>query len=377
MRVKNRHLHNRNGVWQLKVRIPDDVKFTYRGGKQEFIRESLKVRDVVNARVLRDARMRALESEWTQLRLAMMRRGKEAGDEAEQDHLMEQLETIPEDNPKHDLLLERLRVSQGKLTRLWPLCEDWLTYKGARQPKTLKAYRRALERLCEAFPYAENVDRHAARAYLRGLLQDFSKSTVEEHQIALRGVWEAQGWEPGVWSTKGMDVLKPAQKRKPFDDEHYSLLVAEASPRLALAIKLAAHTGASVQGLVRMELRDWDTDKPSLWLPETKTEGRPRLIPCLPELRPVAEEWAERKPKGVTLSQNFSRLKTRLGFGREYVFHGWRHSVVRKLEGAGADPVVISRVLGHKTGRITFDTYGGTGMPYERLREALRLIRWP
>lgn len=52
MRPKNHDLQQRGKVWQLRIRIPKDVHTYYREKSSHFVEESLKTRDVVEARRL-------------------------------------------------------------------------------------------------------------------------------------------------------------------------------------------------------------------------------------------------------------------------------------------------------------------------------------
>lgn len=55
-----------------------------------------------------------------------------------------------------------------------------------------------------------------------------------------------------------------------------------------------------------------------------------------------------------TLSKKFGRIKTKLGFGREYVFHSIRKTVATKLEQAGFQENIAADILGHEKPNITY-----------------------
>jgi hypothetical protein len=59
------------------------------------------------------------------------------------------------------------------------------------------------------------------------------------------------------------------------------------------------------------------------------------------------------------------------------VFHSFRHSVAYKLENAGVMDREVQRMLGHKIGKISFDTYNAQGLGYEALSKVVAEIRWP
>ena len=53
------------------------------------------------------------------------------------------------------------------------------------------------------------------------------------------------------------------------------------------------------------------------------------------------------------LGKRFGRLKTKLRFGQNHVFHCLRNTVARKFEDAGIAETVAARVLGHEFATMT------------------------
>ena len=66
MRVVNRYLSKRGQTYYLIRRVPDDVRELHPGEKT--IRESLKTKDLLAARRIRDARLKELEAKWNAYR---------------------------------------------------------------------------------------------------------------------------------------------------------------------------------------------------------------------------------------------------------------------------------------------------------------------
>lgn len=280
-------------------------------------------------------------------------------------------------------LWRRIQVLRGDLTPLAPLCDAWLATKGKKSAKTLSDYRLALRLLVTEFPNKEAVTWAKARSFLARLMAEKAKPTVEKYTIAFKGVWEHNGWvfDVGMWSVKHMDSGVQRLKVKPYTDEQFVKLMDGLRDRgkrkLWLAVKIAAYSGASLSGISGMGLRGFDTGQPSLFLPETKKEWRPRVIPCHPEILAEAAEWIAGRLANQTITNQFSELKTELGFGREHHFHSFRHSVANRLENARISDREIKRLLGHRIGNITFDTYSAEGLGYEVLNEVVRAIHWP
>ena len=79
--------------------------------------------------------------------------------------------------------------------------------------------------------------------------------------------------------------------------------------------------------------------------------------------------------RGAPMSKRFGRLRTKLGFGSEYVFHSLRKTVVTLLEQAQVSENLTADIVGHEKPRITYGLYSG-GNTLEAKREALELIQY-
>ncbi|WP_198374063.1 tyrosine-type recombinase/integrase [Neoroseomonas rubea] len=71
-----------------------------------------------------------------------------------------------------------------------------------------------------------------------------------------------------------------------------------------------------------------------------------------------------------------ARLKTRLGYGPEVVFHSIRKTVATALENAGVPENVAADILGHEKPRITYGLYSG-GSNLATKAEAIEKVRYP
>lgn len=114
------------------------------------------------------------------------------------------------------------------------------------------------------------------------------------------------------------------------------------------------------------------SDKGVLFV-DTLKNKRSRTVPLVDELVPIIDEWSEGKkgddwifdaPKGGPLSEaNWKRsvgwaeaVKT---IGRPTLrVHDLRHTCASLWLGAGADPKVLQRILGHASAAMTMDLYG-------------------
>lgn len=120
-RLESKYLTTRNGIYQLRIRIPEDVRHHYPKKKTGQIRESLKTSDLVEATRACHRRVQALKAYWRKLRT-----GKVAAEEVD-DAAIE--------------FLKRFREAPGS-------AKDW--EKTDAQP----------DRLIEEFQYASGGSEH-------------------------------------------------------------------------------------------------------------------------------------------------------------------------------------------------------------------------
>ena len=59
------------------------------------------------------------------------------------------------------------------------------------------------------------------------------------------------------------------------------------------------------------------------------------------------------------IGKRFGRLKSRLGFGGDLVFHSIRKTVATELENAGVAEAIAADILGHDKNTMTYGLYSG------------------
>jgi integrase len=106
---------------------------------------------------------------------------------------------------------------------------------------------------------------------------------------------------------------------------------------------------------------------------DTLKNNRARTVPLVVHLAPIINRWSAGKapaawlfaaPEGGPLREsNWKRsvgwAKATAAIGRQgFRVHDLRHTAASVWLGAGADPKVVQRVLGHGTAAMTMDLYG-------------------
>ena len=111
------------------------------------------------------------------------------------------------------------------------------------------------------------------------------------------------------------------------------------------------YTGARIEELATIKIQNvYEQDK-TYWvsITDSKTEAGKRQVPINSQISHIirsrvgnTEEYLfsggaknQYGNRSDALSKKFGRIKRKLGFGREYVFHSIRKTVATKLEQAG------------------------------------------
>jgi len=188
------------------------------------------------------------------------------------------------------------------------------------------------------------------------------------------------------------DAVKlPAQKqlgtnvvRESFTDEDLKLILSNIKDtELETIILLAMYTGCRIEELanIKPEHIKKIKDRYVLTINKSKTEAGKRAIPVNKEIEKLLkarlqnEEYIFPKASSNTngirsdaYSKRFGRLKTKLGFGKEKVFHSIRKTVSTKLEQAGVAEGIAADILGHEKETISYGLYSSGSSLEDKMR---------
>jgi integrase len=205
----------------------------------------------------------------------------------------------------------------------------------------------------------------------------------------------------------GRRVRDPATRRKGKEDlrqrfrpEDVVRLWQSAEHRgdhaLAAAIKIAAYSGARIEGVAQLQTGDIRVDPDTrvrFMRMDDKTAAGDRFVPVHPKISGLidylirnADEdgyliYSAAKNKYGERSQpigkRFGRLKTDLGFDGRFVFHSLRKTVTHLLESAECPPGVAKDIIGHAKTDMTFGIYSGETRMDHRARWLTKAVRFP
>ena len=417
VRVVNTNLKQRGKVWWLRKRVPLDVREAF---GSDFVEETLRTRDVKEARRRRDARLKQLEEEWEALRRGIdkslidlayedyqqsERRSVSDEDYTFRESLIDRLQSqavawgqqeglLGDTNSSEELddvrrrfiaetldgqgLEAALRATRGEL----PLVEagERLFENTQLSEGTKREYRRAYKRCSQRFPFVTRVDRREVALYLQSLARGdegkpLKKKTIENIQIAMAKLWRFFHLDGSVWQQHELAVAAPQVNREVWSlEEVKALLEASTGTPLHSAILIALHIGARVSEIAGLQ---YDAEKDWLVIPReaTKTDAGARVIPCPDAIRDVVKAWCSNPMAANSITNRFGELKRSLGHGPEKVFHSFRHTLASRLNEMDVPEAKVAAILGHQHPNLTYGLYGNKIAP-ETLRPIMNSVDW-
>jgi integrase len=309
-------------------------------------------------------------------------------------------------------------IARGSVTPLGPLIEAWLCEADI-EARSIGDHKRAVAELLawakESGKPAtiEVFNRRVAGAYVTVLLSkglDRGK-TIAKRLWSLSSLWRfliRKGHvEVNVWTGHGISggrAAREKQPERPFTvEEVRALLTGVADPVLADLMRLALFSGARIEELALLRVRDIDVAEKTLHVQaDPKSPASRRKVPIhsatwpvvearirgktadaflLHELGPAPKEGRQRS---MAISKAFGRYRASVGVDdvregqrRSLVnFHSFRRTFVTLAEQAGIPESTIRSVVGHKRQGMTFGVYSG-GPTIEQRRACVEAVRLP
>lgn len=212
--------------------------------------------------------------------------------------------------------------------------------------------------------------------------------------------------ESNVW--KGRRLREPQQttdqKERPFTDhEVKALLDGPAEQKMHDLMRIAALSGARLDAIVCLKVKDCRDDGVFVFKPQKKEPG-PRLCPIHPDLVEIIErrkkgkepeddifpEWpgvkksTSLRERSFKTSNEFTEYRRSVGVEERREgkrrglvnFHSFRRWFITKAEQAGQPESTIAVVVGHKRQGMTFGVYSG-GPLLEQARHCVEAVKLP
>lgn len=293
---------------------------------------------------------------------------------------------------------------RGKTTQMSAHLDSWLSTCNNTE-KTLNMKRTDALRFIKEFPYSHQVTKRTVQRWADQLLAEPLKpTTVNRILSACRGYWDYLDrsglidrddapFTNTLRKSNSKNGSERGKRRLPFTSEQVVALLhaaeKEGDRSLRDLLILAMWTGCRIEELCSLKKDAIHSDH--FVINEAKTEAGQRTVPVHSKLQPeltrmIADSGDEYVLDGLTfnkygnrsnaIGKRFGRLKSKLGFGPNLVFHSIRKTVATQLENAGVPENVTADILGHEKQTITYGLYsGGTGLAL--MKEAIEELRYP
>ena len=260
---------------------------------------------------------------------------------------------------------------------------------------------------CKDFLLAEDVTEGRVRDWIIRTMEQgrkLSYNTIKRDMSSIKVYWKwLKRYKSLDTAYPFEDILPPIpnknSKSKSSIDiigfsipDYHKILgaVPDKDRNLRNLIILGAHTGCRLDELCSLKLKDVSYDR--FQIVDAKTNAGLRTVPIHAAITQLVAELVDTSADGYLIEgesdnnqynsrssgmgHRFSRLKTKLGYKRNQVFHSWRHSMTTQLENAERPLSQIQRIIGHTvTGGITFATYSD-GLAFETSKEIINLVSW-
>ena len=299
-------------------------------------------------------------------------------------------------------LYDAISVAHGNEVLLREHVDEFFALRDV-APKTADMQRRDLILFIKQFPYASDATRVKVRDWVNvtlGTEQGLSLATRRRMISPVSVYWDYLENSKGLTlPSPFIKIFPPKQKkrtkatiqaqRKSFRVQDYQkLLVACEDDTLRDLITLGAYSGCRIEELCSLKLGNVYSDK--IEIVDAKTEAGWRTIPIHPHITQTVARLVDTSTDGYLLSgltfnqygdrsnaigKRFGRLKSSLGYGKDYVFHSLRKGFATQLENATIPVTVVARLMGHEIDGQTFGNYSD-GLALKGLREAINHLDW-
>lgn len=398
-----KYLIKRRRRWYATLDIPYDLRHHY-DGKPRFVK-SLETESLTEAEALIGFCISKWKLEFQQARSggipvsssfipeALEWRNdleKSSGERRDvlMDVLEEKVDALQTKNPSKATSLRMIVTGESFPTG--DRAEAWLDTL-ANEPKTIDMKRSDLKRFAEKFPLTHQISRQAVRNWAHDLEHEgqLKQKTVARILSACRGYWsflqrtqaikdESEPFLHVSDTSRRKGKAAIAAERKPFTNQQISNILDAAgndsSPQLSQLIWIAMWTGCRIEEICSLQVKNIRDGYFSV--EDSKTKASSRDVPIHSRLKELFDHLLAKRNDGFLLAglsvgnkygqrsdavgKKFGRLKTKLGFGPDYVFHSIRKTVATQLENAQIPESISADILGHEKPTMTYGLYSGS-----------------
>jgi len=304
----------------------------------------------------------------------------------------------------------------GQATPLLTYLERWKPDAGLK-PRPLDQAVSSLKQFDKAVAKAiEQIEGKDVQDWIDGLINasgdvGLNTKTVNRKLGEIRNYWKWMQSHQIVPDDRNpftqRRVQNPANRRQTKEEMRQRFLTedvvrienaatAKGDDALASAIKIAAYSGARIEGVSQLRTSDIRIDpdtKIRFMRMDDKTAAGDRFVPVHPKIATLIDRLIKTAPadgylilsaaknkygeRSQPIGKRFGRLKTDLDFDYRYVFHSLRKTVAHLFETAECPPGVAKDIIGHAKTDMTFGIYSGETRMDHRAKWLAKAIRYP
>ena len=268
-------------------------------------------------------------------------------------------------------------------------------------PKSKDTYKSDITRFINKFKYADGVNEQDLNAWINvtlGETEGLSVSTQKRIISSCRGYWKylrrshnlniKSPFTELYYRSSKLTKKDIEDKRKAFTVSDYHTLLdhSQHDDTLRDLIVLGAFTGCRIDELCSLKLSEVRSDR--IDIIDAKTEAGWRTIPLHKDIKQLVSRLVDTASSeylisGLTfnkygnrsnaIGKRFGRLKTKLGYGSDYVFHSLRKGFATHLENADVPVSTASRLMGHTIEGQSFGNCSD-GLMFDKLVDAINKI---
>jgi integrase len=410
----------RRNTWFATLHVPSDVQHVI--GKSKLF-ETLKTTDkrVAESRAaplvaLWKARIAAARGQSDSFLDAALRWRRDHEDNANPDAVRDHIEIEAKKlaEVKGDTAgASFYAIATGMQEPLLPHYTDWAALLKL-SPKTMDQMKKDVRVMVKQFGTVEKITTPNVRDWIKELILDsttrkgFSTTSIKRIVGSCRNFWvylqeiqkadvEKQPFVVPTFAKK--TGSKPASQRGgwvPFTPAEVVFVLGKAEANeddeLVDLIQLGMYSGARIEEMCALKASACTEEV--LKIDDSKTEAGIRTVPVHSKLVPIVRRLKEATKgdpdayllqhltmnkygdRSNAIGKRFGRLKQKLGFPGNKVFHSIRGTVITQLENAGVLENLAADIVGHEKPRITYGLYS-EGNSVETMREALEKLNYP
>ena len=156
------------------------------------------------------------------------------------------------------------------------------------------------------------------------------------------------------------------------DNEIQQILDSITNQELKDITLIAAYTGCRIEEIIQLETHNIlkIDNRLVLEITDAKSKAGNRQVPVHRKIESIVQKYnlegylfsgseGKHGTRSDKHSKAFGRIKSKLGFGRDKVFHSLRKSFITKLDRLDAARARIQSIVGHEQGDLVGDVYSG------------------